>query len=148
MIVVCIVIDRAAEAQHPAVDVWASPGAGYAAAMVKLLYKPFGILLAVVTGRLAGAIFDALWPKLDRSGDGSVPAPTEKGVSNGRAIAATAVQAATYAATKTAVDRFGVKVFHHLTGLWAGDPSAEELAEKAAKKAAKQAKKDGHPVAA
>lgn len=109
--------------------------------MAKLLYKPFGILLAVVTGRLAGAVFDAVWHRLDRKGDGSVPAPTEKGTTTGRAVAATAVQAATYAGTKTAVDRFGVKLFHHLTGLWAGDPSAEERAEKAAKKAAKQAKK-------
>ena len=110
--------------------------------MAKLLYKPFGILLAVVTGKLAAAIFDVLWPKLDRKGDGTVPAPTEKGTSNGRAIAATAVQAATYAGTKTAVDRFGVRVFHHLTGLWAGSPSQDELARKAAKKAQKQAKKD------
>lgn len=146
--VVLMVIDRAAEAQQPPVDVWADGRMDTLRSMVKLLYKPFGILLAVVTGRVAGAIFDAVWPKLDRSGDGSVPAPTEKGVSSRRAIAATAVQAATYAATKTAVDRFGVRVFHHLTGLWAGDPSAEERAEKAAKKAAKKAKKDGHPVVA
>ncbi|WP_354698651.1 hypothetical protein DSM112329_04339 [Paraconexibacter sp. AEG42_29] len=111
--------------------------------MVKLLYKPFGILLAVVTGRIAGAVFDAVWARLDRKGDGSVPAPTQKGVSTGRAVAATAVQAATYAGTKTAVDRFGVRVFHHLTGLWAGDPSSEEQADKAAKKAAKKAEKKG-----
>jgi hypothetical protein len=120
--------------------------------MAKLLYKPFGILLAVVTGRLAGALFDAVWSKLDRKGDGSVPAPTEKGVSPTRAVAATAVQAATYAGTKTAVDRFGVRLFHHLTGLWAGDPSAEERAAKAAKQAAKKAakaeRKGKHPVAA
>lgn len=110
--------------------------------MAKLLYKPFGILLAVITGKLAGGLFNALWAKLDRTGDGTVPAPTEKGTGSGRAIAATAVQAATYAGTQTAVDRFGVKVFHHLTGLWAGDPSQEELNERAAKKAAKKAKKD------
>ena len=120
--------------------------------MAKLLYKPFGIVLAIVTGKLASALFDALWPKLDRKGDGSVPAPTEKGASTGRAVAATAVQAATYAGTKTAVDRFGVRLFHHLTGLWAGDPSAEEKTEKAAKKATKQAEKDAKkgkaPVAA
>ncbi|MCW3041318.1 MAG: hypothetical protein JWM31_3223 [Solirubrobacterales bacterium] len=111
--------------------------------MAKLLYKPFGILLAIVTGKLASAVFDKLWTRLDRTGDGSVPAPTEKGTGTGRAIAATAVQAATYAGTKTAVDRFGVKAFYHLTGLWAGDPSQEEQAAKAEKKAQKQAKKSG-----
>ncbi len=109
--------------------------------MAKLLYKPFGILLAVVTGKLAGALFDALWRRLDRTGDGSVPAPTEKGARAGRAIAANAVQAATFAGTKTAVDRFGLQAFHRLTGLWAGDPSQEERAQKAAKKAEKQARK-------
>lgn len=110
--------------------------------MAKLLYKPFGIVLALVTGKLASALFDAVWPKLDRAGDGTVPAPTEKNASAGRAVAATAVQAATYAGTKTAVDRFGVRLFYHLTGLWAGDPSAAELEQKAAKKAAKQAEKE------
>jgi hypothetical protein len=110
--------------------------------MAKLLYKPFGIVLAVVTGKLAGALFDAIWPRLDRKGDGSVPGPTERNASAGRAVAASAVQAATYAGTKAAVDRFGVRVFHHLTGLWAGTRSPEEEAERTAKKAAKKARKN------
>jgi hypothetical protein len=118
--------------------------------MAKLLYKPFGIVLALVTGRLAGALFDAIWPRLDRKGDGSVPGPTERDASAGRAIAASAVQAATFAGTKAAVDRFGVRVFHHFTGLWAGARSPEEEAQRIAKKAAKKAKKsrDQPPVAA
>ncbi len=113
--------------------------------MAKLLYKPFGIVLAIVTGKLAGALFDAVWPRLDRHGDGHVPGPTERGASPGRAVAATAVQAATYAGTKAAVDRFGVHVFHHVTGLWAGTRSPEEEAERAAKKASRKA--SGHEVA-
>lgn len=109
--------------------------------MVKLLYKPFGIVIAVITGKLAGAVFDAIWQRVDRTGDGSVPGPTERGASARRAVAATTVQAATYAGTKAAMDRFGVRVFYHLTGLWAGTRSAEEEAERAAMKAAKKAKK-------
>lgn len=150
--VICLrmVIDRAAESIQPPVDGLAGSCPGNVPPMAKLLYKPFGILLAIVTGKLASAVFDKLWNKLDRKGDGTVPAPTEKGSTTGRAVAATAVQAATYAGTKTAVDRFGVRAFYHLTGLWAGDPSQEELAEKAAKKARKQAKKDAkkQPAAA
>lgn len=110
--------------------------------VAKLLYKPFGIILAVVAGKLAGALFDALWSHLDRKGDGSVPGPTERNANAGRAIAATAVQAATYAGTKTAMDRFGVRVFHELTGLWAGTRSPEDEADRAAKKAARKAKKN------
>ncbi|MCW2998188.1 MAG: hypothetical protein JWN65_1737 [Solirubrobacterales bacterium] len=113
--------------------------------MAKLLYKPFGIVLAVVTGKLAGALFDAIWPRLDRKGDGSVPAPTQRDATVGRAVAASAVQAATYAGTKAAVDRFGVRAFHHLTGLWAGTRSPEEEAQRAAKKAAKKATRSKKP---
>jgi hypothetical protein len=94
-----------------------------------------------VTSRLAAALFDAVWPRLDRTGDGTVPTATEKNASPARAVAATAVQAATFAGTKAAVDRFGVRVFYHLTGLWAGDPSTAELEQKQAKKDAKKARK-------
>lgn len=110
--------------------------------MAKLLYKPFGIVLALVTGRLAAKLFDVVWPRLDRAGDGTVPTATEKNASPARAVAATAVQAATYAGTKATVDRFGVRVFYHLTGLWAGDPSTAELVQKQAKKDAKKAQKE------
>ncbi len=136
-----MVIDRPAEPAHPALDGLARAPAGKVPRMAKLLYKPFGIVLAIVTGKLAGALFDAVWPRLDRKGDGSVPGPTERGADPRRAIAATAVQAATYAGTKAAVDRFGVQVFYHLTGLWAGTRSPEEEAERAAKKAARKGKK-------
>lgn len=108
--------------------------------MAKLLYKPFGILMAVITGKLAGALFDAVWARLDRKGDGHVPGPTERGASPSRAIAATTVQAATYAGTKAAVDRFGVQVFHHLTGLWAGTSAPEEEAAKIVRKADRRAR--------
>lgn len=135
-------IDRAAETTHLRVDGSAKGRPGKVRAMAKLLYKPFGIVLAIVTGKLAGALFDVVWPRLDRKGDGSVPGPTEKGADPRRAVAASAVQAATYAGTKAAVDRFGVRVFYHLTGLWAGTASPEEEADKAAKKAAKKAKKN------
>ncbi len=109
--------------------------------MVKLLYKPFGIVIAVITGKLAGVLFDAIWRRVDRKGDGSVPGPTERNASARRAVAATTVQAATYAGTKAAMDRFGVRVFYHFTGLWAGTRSPEEEAERSAKKAAKKEKK-------
>jgi hypothetical protein len=137
-----MVIDRPAEATHLSVDELAGGEAGKVRAMAKLLYKPFGIVLAIVTGKLAGALFDVVWPRLDRKGDGSVPGPTERGADPGRAVAASAVQAATYAGTKAAVDRFGVGVFYYLTGLWAGTRSPEEEAAKAAKKAAKKAQKN------
>lgn len=116
--------------------------------MAKLLYKPFGILLALVTGKLAATLFDAIWPRLDRTGDGSVPGPTERNVSTGRVVAASAVQAATYAGTKAAVDRFGVRAFHHLTGLWAGTRSPEEEAQRIAKKATKKATSGDKPPVA
>jgi len=116
--------------------------------MAKILYKPFGVVLTIVASKVAATLFDAVWPRLDRAGDGSVPGPTEHNSSATRAVAATAVQAATFAGTKAAVDRFGVNAFHHLTGLWAGTLSPEEEAQKTARKAAKKARKDRDRVAA
>jgi hypothetical protein len=142
-----MVIDRAAELAQVRLDGLAEGPRGKVPRMAKLLYKPFAIVLGLVTGKLAGALFNVLWARLDRNGDGTVPGPTERDANAKRAIAASAVQAATFAGTRTAIDRFGLQVFYHLTGLWAGQRSAAEEAARAEKKAARKAKKDKVPVA-
>jgi hypothetical protein len=142
-----MVIDRAAECEDPRVDALAGGRTGKVPRMAKLLYKPFAIVLGIVTAKVAGSLFNVVWARLDRNGDGTVPGPTERDADTRRAIAASAVQAATFAGTRTAVDRFGLRVFYHLTGLWAGTRSAAEEAARAEKKAARKAKKDKVPVA-
>jgi len=95
--------------------------------MGRLLYKPFGIVLSIVASKLAGKAFRALWSAVDRDSiDGTPPRPTAAGAPVGKAVAATAIEAATYAGTQAAIDRAGVRSFYYLTGIWAGPKQKEE----------------------
>ncbi len=89
--------------------------------MAKLLYKPFGIIAGLLAGAVATRIFNALWAKIDPDGAEKGPQPKLRETSPARAVAGTALQAATFAGTKAVVDRASLRTFEHLTGAWAGD---------------------------
>lgn len=94
--------------------------------MGRLLYKPFGIVFSVVAGKVAAKIFMAIWAAVDKDADGiRPPRATEADAPVGKAIAATAIEAATYAGTRAAFDRAGVRTFHYFTGVWAGPKPAK-----------------------
>jgi len=96
--------------------------------MGRLLYKPFGIVLGVVAGKLAASLFASIWTAIDKdSTDGTPPRPGEKDAPVGKAIAATAIEAATYAGTKAAVDRAGIRGFQYFTGFWAGPKPPKDV---------------------
>lgn len=101
--------------------------------MGRLLYKPFAIVLAVISSKLAGKAFRAIWSAVDKDSiDGTPPRPTEAGAPVGKAVAAVAIEAATYAGAQAAIDRAGVRTFHYLTGIWAGPkPKKAEHAPRA-----------------
>jgi hypothetical protein len=95
--------------------------------MGRLLYKPFGIVLGVIASKLAGKVFRALWTAVDKDSlDGTPPRPTQADAPVAKAVAATAIEAATYAGTQAAFDRVGVRSFHYLTGIWAGPKDKKE----------------------
>lgn len=85
---------------------------------MKILYKPFGIVAGIIGGRLARKIFESVWAHIDNR---PPPKPGTEHTDVPKAIAAVAIEAATYAATRAAVDRASLKWFQHLTGIWAGD---------------------------
>lgn len=85
---------------------------------MKILYKPFGIVAGIISGRLARKIFEALWARIDKR---PPPKPGVEHTDVPKAIAAAAIEAATYAATRAAVNRASLKSFQHLTGIWAGE---------------------------
>jgi hypothetical protein len=85
---------------------------------MKLVYKPFGLLMGIVGGMLARRLFSALWGKLD---DAEPPKPTTERTSWGRVVGAAALQGAVFRGTKAAVDRAGAKSFAHLVGVWPGE---------------------------
>ncbi len=85
---------------------------------MKLLYKPFGIIIGIVAGILARKAFDELWGHIDER---EPPEATTLEASWGRVLGAAALQGATFAVTRAAVNRSGAKGFQHLTGIWPGE---------------------------
>ena len=96
--------------------------------MARLIFKPFLLISSLIASRLAGTLFEKIWQKLDRKGDGTVHSATERDASVGRAVAGSMVQAATFAGTQAVVNRASVRAIHHFTGFWVGDkpPKVED----------------------
>jgi hypothetical protein len=90
--------------------------------LVKLLYKPVGILFGIVGGLLAKRVFEKLWGLVD---DEEPPTPTTQQTSWSKVIGAAAVEGLAFKVTRAAVDRAGAKSFHHVTGAWPGDKTPE-----------------------
>jgi Protein of unknown function (DUF4235) len=95
---------------------------GFAA--MRLLYKPFGIVAGIAGGMLARRVFDAVWARIDDTA--GPPSATTEQASVGRIVGAAALQGATFAATRAAVDRAGARAFQHLFGVWPGERGPDE----------------------
>lgn len=85
---------------------------------MKLIYKPFGIILGIVAGLVSRRIFTVIWSKV---ADEEPPEATTRDASWPMVLGAAAVQSATFAVTRAAVDRAGAKGYEHLTGVWPGE---------------------------
>ncbi|BAJ28071.1 MULTISPECIES: DUF4235 domain-containing protein [Kitasatospora] len=86
--------------------------------MVKILYKPLGLLLGALGGLTAGALFRRLWALLGHQED--APSPTDPERTWKEVLTAAALQGAVFALVKAAVDRGGAAATHRLTGTWPG----------------------------
>jgi hypothetical protein len=84
--------------------------------MLKLIYKPWGVLAGVLGGALAGAVFKRVWKLV--SGDDDTPNATDKDRSWTETILAATLEGAVYGAVKAAVDRGGAAGFEKATGTW------------------------------
>ena len=92
---------------------------------MRLLYKPFGVVLSLVAGFISRKLFDRIWALIDRE---EAPKPTTRETSWPKVLAAAAVEGVTFKVTRAAVERAGAKGFASLTGSWPGEkrPEAEE----------------------
>jgi hypothetical protein len=86
--------------------------------MVKLLYKPVGLLASVLGGMLAAAIFKKVW-KL-AAGEDEAPKATDAHRGWPEILAAAALQGALFAVVRAAIDRTAATGTHKLTGTWPG----------------------------
>jgi hypothetical protein len=85
---------------------------------MKLIYKPFGIVLGLIAGFLGKKLFEQAWGVID---DREPPKPTTKYATWGKVLGAAAVEGIAFKTTRAAVDRAGARGFEHLTGFWPGE---------------------------
>ena len=90
---------------------------------MKLIYKPFGIILGLLAGLVSKKLFDAVWGVFDKE---EPPKPTTQEADWPKVLGAAAVQGLTFKVTRAAVDRAGAKGFNYLTGIWPGEKRPDE----------------------
>ena len=92
---------------------------------MKLLYKPFGLVLGIFAGLLSRRLFTVLWGRIDPDHEEPPEAKT-KDTSDAKAIGAAALQGAIFGGVRAGVDRAGAKGFYHLTGVWPGEKEPDK----------------------
>jgi H+/Cl- antiporter ClcA len=85
---------------------------------MKLLYKPFGIVLGIIAGLIGRRVFNVVWGKID---DQEPPGATTRDAPWIKVVLAAVLQAGIFAAVRTAVNRAGARGFEHVTGVWPGE---------------------------
>jgi hypothetical protein len=89
--------------------------------MIKLIYKPVSLLVSVLGGILAGAIFKRVW-KL-AAGEDETPNATDIRRGFPEVLIAATLQGAIFALVKAALDRGAAEATRKLTGFWPGEDS-------------------------
>ena len=85
---------------------------------MKLIYKPFGIILGILGGLIGKRVFDFIWTKID---DEDPPKPTTQEADWGKILVTAALQGMIFKSTRAIVDRHGAKGRYYLTGAWPGE---------------------------
>jgi predicted metal-dependent enzyme (double-stranded beta helix superfamily) len=86
--------------------------------VARILYKPIGLLVSVVGGVLAGALFKRVWRLA--AGEKDAPKATDERRGWGEVLAAATVEGAVFGGVKAAIDRAGATGFAKFTGAWPG----------------------------
>jgi len=89
--------------------------------VAKILYTPLSVGLGIGAGIVARKTFGVVWDKIDGPDNDGPPDAGDQDSPIGKVVLAAALQATTFAVTKTVVDRQGRRLFYHLTGFWPGD---------------------------
>ena len=89
---------------------------------MRLLYKPFGILMGILAGLIGRQLFNFIWGKLDKE---EPPEATTQDSPAAKVIGAAVLQGAIFAGVRAGVDRAGAHGFHRATGVWPGEKRPE-----------------------
>jgi hypothetical protein len=96
------------------------------AAMIKLMYKPAGMLVSVLGGVIAGAIFKRVW-KVAAGDDAPKATDAQRGWRE--VLLAAALQGAIFGLVKAVIDRGAAEGTRRFTDVWPGEngePSGKE----------------------
>lgn len=86
--------------------------------MVRVLYKPLGLIVSILGGIVAGTVFKRVWGAV--ANEEEAPKATDASKGWAEVIAAATVEGAVFGGVKAAIDRAGATGFQHLTGAWPG----------------------------
>ncbi|MFL5959394.1 MAG: DUF4235 domain-containing protein [Gaiellaceae bacterium] len=86
--------------------------------MARILYKPLGLLISVLGGLVAGALFKRVWRVVAREEE--APKATDESKGLVEVVTASAAQGAVFGGVKALLDRTGARGFAWLTGAWPG----------------------------
>lgn len=87
--------------------------------MIKLLYKPFGLIVSVLGGLLASAIFSRVWRAIAH--EETSPDATDRDRSWPEILTSATLHGALFGGVKALLDRAGATGFAAATGEWPGD---------------------------
>jgi hypothetical protein len=87
--------------------------------MIQWVYRPFGLIISVLGGLLAGAVFKRLWRLI--AGEDDSPDAKDRNRGWVEIIIAAAIEGALFGTVKAVVDRAGATGFARATGTWPGD---------------------------
>ena len=87
--------------------------------MIKLLYKPVGMLVSVLGGVIAGAIFKRVWKVAAREDDAPKATDAQRGWRE--ILPAAALQGAIFGLVKAVIDRGAAEGTRKVTGVWPGE---------------------------
>jgi hypothetical protein len=97
--------------------------------MMKLLNKAVGMLVSVLGGMLARAMFKKIWKTA--TGEEDAPRPTDARRGWGEILLAAALQGALFAVVQAALDRGTAEGTSKLTGVWPGNDGADQSGDNA-----------------
>ena len=87
--------------------------------MIKIIYKLVNLVVSVLGGILAGAIFKRIWKAA--AGEDEAPKATDARSGWREVLVAATLQGAIFALVKAAVDRAAAEGTRKLTGVWPGE---------------------------
>lgn len=85
---------------------------------MRFLYKPFSIVVGLLTGFAARQGFGKLWEIID---DADPPTPGHREAPLGKIMAASVMKSVVMSVVTVVVQRASFKGFEHVTGMWAGE---------------------------